>query len=95
MAFVKSLHEFPNLKLCVASRPWNVFEMAFGQDATNKIYMQDLNATDIKKYVKDNLEEHPKFQILRMDNKEAQELVLEIVEKANGFFYGYILRSNF
>jgi hypothetical protein len=68
--------------------------MAFGQDATIKIYMQGLNATDIKKYVKDNLEEHPEFQILRMDNKEAQELVLEIVEKANGFFYGYILRSN-
>lgn len=45
-----------NVKLCVASRPWNVFEDAFKD--YRKLYMQNLNRPDIEFYVEENLRRH-------------------------------------
>jgi hypothetical protein len=49
------------LKFCVSSRPWNIFEDAYGKDAAKKLYMQDLTHNDISYYVERKLKEHPKL----------------------------------
>jgi NACHT domain-containing protein len=84
--FIKSLQVFQNIKLCIASRPWNVFEAAFGLDKKNKIYIQDLTSNDIRLYVKDKLEGHPDFHKMMEEELGVKELVQEVVEKAQGVF---------
>jgi hypothetical protein len=50
-----------NVKFCVASRPWNVFEQAFGDGSLRKIYLQNLNKPDIARFVKDTLQSRSDF----------------------------------
>jgi hypothetical protein len=75
-----------NVKLCVASRPWNVFEEAFGRNSNYKVYMQDLNKPDIVVYVRDKLQKRPEFKDLQANNIKVHEIVEEIVDKSQGVF---------
>jgi hypothetical protein len=83
---IKIFAKNPNVKLCIASRPWNVFEAAFGDDPIRKLYLQDLNRPDIALYVKNKLEDRPDFQKLRWQNPEADELIKELMDKSQGVF---------
>ncbi|KAF1961010.1 hypothetical protein CC80DRAFT_489231 [Byssothecium circinans] len=74
------------IKLCVASRPWNVFEEAFGQDSRLKLYLQDLNGPDIEIYVNNKLRARPDFLNLYVRMPEAEDLTNEIVLKSQGVF---------
>ncbi|KAF2114256.1 hypothetical protein BDV96DRAFT_647722 [Lophiotrema nucula] len=56
-----------SVKMCVASRPWNVFEEAFGEKEDCKIYLQDLNKPDIRIYVNDKLRSRRELQPGRAD----------------------------
>ena len=71
-------------KLCVASRPWNVFEDTFGSNPQWKLYLQDLNKPDMQRYVNDKLRSQPNFQM--MERTQADGIVNEIVEKSQGVF---------
>ena len=71
-----------NVKLCVASRPENVFELAFGRVPDYKPYLQDLNKPDIARYVNDKLTSRSDFKELRASDAKADELVKEIVQKS-------------
>ncbi|OAL44761.1 hypothetical protein IQ07DRAFT_648965 [Pyrenochaeta sp. DS3sAY3a] len=73
-----------NVKLCVASRPWNAFEEAFGADVEHKIYLQDFNKPDMEFYIEQKLTNQPNFRILEHD--QGRNIVDEIVEKAKGVF---------
>jgi hypothetical protein len=76
-----------DVKLCVASRPWNVFEDAFGQNLDCKLYLQDLNKGDIQRYVDDKLRSRSDFQRIQASNRlEANEMIEEIIEKSQGVF---------
>jgi hypothetical protein len=81
-----SLRIFSNLKLCVASRPWPLFEGSYGADEATKLYMQRHNAEDIEKVVHDKLTAHPSFKKLRQAEPEADLICREIVQKAHGVF---------
>jgi hypothetical protein len=81
-----SLRIFSNLKLCVASRPWPLFEDSYGADEATKLYMQRYNAEDIEKVVHDKLTAHPSFKKLRQAEPEADLICREIVQKAHGVF---------
>ncbi|KAJ5995764.1 hypothetical protein N7481_002741 [Penicillium waksmanii] len=72
--------------LCVASRPWNVFEKALGTDPSRKIYLEHLNKPDIELYVKNTLQDRADFQALAMSDPDATELALDIVQRSNGVF---------
>jgi hypothetical protein len=74
------------VKLCIARRPWNVFEGAFGQETDFKIYLQDFNQHDIRIYVDDKLRKHPGFKKLQASTAEADDIATEIVEKSKGVF---------
>ncbi|KAK5991720.1 hypothetical protein PT974_07753 [Cladobotryum mycophilum] len=75
-----------NVKLCIASRPWNVFESAFGHDQMHKLYLEQFNRQDITIYVKDKLESRPDFQALRARDSTADQLVSEVIHRAQGVF---------
>lgn len=48
-----------NFKMCVSSRPWNVFERELGKEVLQKLYIHDPTKDDIRKYVTDRLHSHP------------------------------------
>jgi hypothetical protein len=71
-------------KLCVASRPWNVFEEAYGNDLSHKLYLEDLNRGDIQHYVIEKLTTHRNFA--GINPTEAEDIVEEIIDKSQGVF---------
>ncbi|KAH7338549.1 hypothetical protein BKA66DRAFT_62230 [Pyrenochaeta sp. MPI-SDFR-AT-0127] len=74
-------------KICVASRPWNEFEEAFGGNPECKVYLQELNKPDIELYVSGHLETRPEFKALRIKNDtEAVQILEEVVKKSQGVF---------
>ena len=75
-----------NIKICLSSRPWNVFEDAFGQHPTRKLYMQDLTRSDIEIYVRSKLENHRAFRLRASDQEDYQNLVVRTVNKSDGVF---------
>ncbi|CAH0045796.1 unnamed protein product [Clonostachys solani] len=83
---LRSLATCPNIKLCVSSRPWNVFEDAFGNTDTGKLYLQHLTNNDIRLYVRKKLEEHPNWQVLPEEQDIYRSIVTEVTTKAQGVF---------
>lgn len=76
----------PSLKLCVSSRPWNIFEESFGKDERRKIYIHELTRRDITEYVHDWLHRHPRWRGMGSETARAHALVSAITEKAQGVF---------
>ena len=83
---LKNLLCSSNVKICVSSRPWNVFEDAFGQDEDRCLYLELLTQDDIRLYVQNNLEENSHFVALKEEDPTCQALVEEIVSRAKGVF---------
>jgi len=86
---IEALNSFsasPNIKLCLSSRPWNIFEHAFGQNPRQKLYLQDLTREDIELYVQSKLAENDIFQRLKEKDSRYQNLISEITAKAQGVF---------
>ena len=83
---IANLAKTKNVKLCIASRPWNIFEEAFGSNDSHKLYLQDLNKPDIEKYVQNKLSSRPDFQKMRLREPGADALIAEITNKAQGVF---------
>ncbi|KAF5538132.1 nacht nucleoside triphosphatase [Fusarium napiforme] len=83
---LQDLAKSRNIKICLSSRPWPVFEEAFGSDALHKFYIHELTKGDIQRYSKSRLHEHPRWPHLASDPAQAQWLVEEITERASGVF---------
>jgi hypothetical protein len=81
-----AMMDSPNIKLCVSSRPWNVFEDAFGQDMERKIYMHELTRPDILRYARDRLHQHPRWRLLGLQPARANILIEIIADKVQGVF---------
>ncbi|RSL41780.1 hypothetical protein CEP53_012557 [Fusarium sp. AF-6] len=75
-----------NIKLCLSSRPWNIFEESFGRILEQKIYIHELTKEDIRKYVEDILCSHPRWQTLLLESKRSAALVNEVTIRAQGVF---------
>jgi hypothetical protein len=79
-----------NVKICLSSRPWVVFENAFKENP--KLKVQDLTRDDIRRYVDDKLHNDPRMQELYLlEPEESPKLILEIVRKADGVFLWVLL----
>ncbi|KAL8791770.1 MAG: hypothetical protein Q9195_005646 [Heterodermia aff. obscurata] len=83
---VKGLTTSGSIKICVSSRPWNVFENFFGDNSESKIALQHLNRTDIWRFAYDQLTEGKNRRGNLMDASEYLPLVEEIVERSCGVF---------
>ena len=84
-ALVKFLQETakPQIKLCIASRPDPVFDIAF--EGVRQLKMQDVNKPAIEKMVERTLQESVERSGFYSDD-EYVELAEGISEKANGVF---------
>ena len=74
-----------NIKLCLASRPWLVFEDAFRLQPS--LRMEDLTMHDIHLFASERVGDNAMFaQLRRLDEKEALSLIEAVTEKASGVF---------
>ena len=83
---LQGLSRSPHAKLCISSRPWNVFEDSFGRDVSSKLYMHKLTYTDIQSYVESRLLEHPRWNDLNIEDGNAESLISKVTERATGVF---------
>lgn len=78
-------HQNTSVKICVASRPWVVFETAF--KTKPYLRLEDLTYNDIKHYVSSNCQLDPEFPKLQAREPEfADQLIENIISKASGVF---------
>lgn len=81
-----SLSRSPILKLCVSSRPWNVFETSLGH-SSSKIYMHELTHDDILNYTRNRLATHPRWTIAMDSNaRRGESLISSIPQRTQGVF---------
>ncbi|SPO06621.1 uncharacterized protein DNG_09311 [Cephalotrichum gorgonifer] len=74
-----------NLKLCVASRPWNNFEDAFKHELS--LMLQDLSASDIEWYIESKFTANEGFAEFQVrDPWRAEALLKTLSKKAEGVF---------
>ncbi|KAH8178383.1 NACHT nucleoside triphosphatase [Sarocladium implicatum] len=90
---LKQFAQSPSIKVCVSSRPWNVFEDALGGKADAKVYMHQLTNMDIRNYTKSRLEAHPRYGALQTERRDAisSALIDEVVDKSHGVFLWVVL----
>ena len=82
---VKETIQTSSVKVCVASRPWLVFEDALKDKPS--LLLEDLTYDDIKLYVTSRFESDPNFSFLQETEAEfARDLVEKMVKKASGVF---------
>jgi hypothetical protein len=80
----------PNVKFCISSRPWVVFEEGF--KGFPCLRLQDLSQKDINHYVNRSLATSSVFRgLVEGDPRSARAFSGEIVEKAAGVFVWVIL----
>ena len=91
VSVLESLRDWPDVKLCVSSRPYNEFRDTFGQPADPQLALEDLTREDIKLYIQSTLEENLRFKALKARDDRSQDLIKDIVEKAQGVFLWVIL----
>jgi hypothetical protein len=74
-----------NIKVCLSSRPWVVFEDSFWDCPT--LRLQHLTRPDIEQFVTDTfVHNNPFCKLKAREPKLASALISEIVEKADGVF---------
>jgi hypothetical protein len=83
---LESLASSSSVKLCVSSRPWNVFVESFGANVDRKLLLRDFTRDDVKKYVKDVLSGDSRFRRLEDKDDRCKDLIQEIVDIAQGVF---------
>ncbi|KAK8131924.1 hypothetical protein PG999_000097 [Apiospora kogelbergensis] len=88
---VKSLAEGRNFKLCVSSRPWNVFEDSLGGELVKKLYVHDLTAHDIQEYTSSTLGEDSNWKAGSLIDPRYQSLINTITSRAHGVFLWVLL----
>ncbi|CZR61311.1 uncharacterized protein PAC_11207 [Phialocephala subalpina] len=83
---LQTLAKSSNIKLCVSSRPWNVFLESFEVHPNRKIVLQDFTKDDIRTFVRGHLEKNDRFLSLMQQDNCYMDLIHAIVEKAEGVF---------
>ncbi|RXK34148.1 hypothetical protein BBD39_06055 [Arsenophonus endosymbiont of Bemisia tabaci Asia II 3] len=89
---VSDLAKCPYIKICVSSRPWNVFERAYHGLVDGELAVQNFTSEDVRSYVEITLLQNNMFVDLRSSNlEECDRLVGSIVHKAQGVFLWVVL----
>ncbi|EPE09112.1 nacht nucleoside triphosphatase [Ophiostoma piceae UAMH 11346] len=83
---LKNMKFSGNVKLCVSSRPWNVFEQAFGADQARMIHVHELTWNDIKVFAEHHLQNHGVSDTVYLSKSDIHKLSQYITETAKGVF---------
>ena len=81
-----NLNPSASIKICLSSRPWNIFIAAFGTDTNQRLLLEDHNGDDIQRYVENRFEMDQQFTTLQSKDARTSELVDQIVRNAQGVF---------
>lgn len=85
ISLLQDLIQSRHIKMCVASRPWVVFEDAFKHKPS--LMLQDLTFSDITHFVTSKFQGNTLFsQLRRREPKYADQLIENVVSKASGVF---------
>ena len=86
ISMVKNLiHDKSQVKVCVASRPWNILQDALGHGPS--LRLEDLTFNDIKVFVQSKFHADPEFEKLKCRYPSfTDQLIENIVVKASGVF---------
>ncbi|KAI1609205.1 hypothetical protein EDD37DRAFT_142805 [Exophiala viscosa] len=83
--FVQITSQYRNIKACLSSRPWLIFEEGFKRYPS--LSLHDLTEGDVATYVRDHFKMDENFSELRnMKPEECDTLEQQIVDKASGVF---------
>ncbi|KAH8881303.1 hypothetical protein GQ53DRAFT_606013, partial [Thozetella sp. PMI_491] len=83
---LSELAESSQIKLCVSSRPWNLFVDSFGGVPDRMLRLQDLTRNDITVFAKGSLEEHPRWRSSPVPHGEMASIITDICDRAEGVF---------
>lgn len=76
---------YENVKICLSSRPWNIFRDAF--EGCPQLKLEDLTHNDISTYVQTQLNDNKRFhRLMQYDPVAAEFLVKSLISKAGGVF---------
>ncbi len=84
ISLVSRLSHHPNIKICVSSRPENIFTQAVSSSSYLSLKTEDPNRPAIKVYVKKQL--RPYKYSLPTDHNAYEKVVGELIRKASGVF---------
>lgn len=90
MALLNSLVQ-ANVIMCLSSRPWKVFEDAYGESTDRKLYLDEHNRDDIHNYVQCELEQHSAWGLLVEIDSRTSGIIDEIADRAQGVFLWAVL----
>jgi hypothetical protein len=83
---VRDIGTSANIKICVSSRPWNVFESVFGSQTKALLRLHEHTQEDIRNYVHEVLGQHRVYQQLEAEDARYERVLHKIVKKAKGVF---------
>ena len=83
---IHKIAQLHNVKTCVASRPGNCFEDAFGQEANRKLCLQDLTKEDIGNFARDMLMKVHSSNLASSEINGLEGLIAEIIQRSQGVF---------
>ena len=75
-----------NIKVVFSSRPWVIFEQAYGENHFNKLQLHEYTEDDIHRFVTDKFMEDVRFQELQGSDRRYEALIEQIVKRAHGVF---------
>jgi len=75
---------YENVKICLSSRPWNIFRDAFG--SCPQLKLEDLTYNDISAYVRELYGNKRFHKLMQYDTVAAEGLVASLISKAAGVF---------
>ena len=85
ISLIKDISPSSNIKLCVSSRPWVLFEDAFKHKPS--LMLQDLTYPDIKHFIDSAFNNKPEFvELQKRESGYASELLKDIAQKSSGVF---------
>jgi hypothetical protein len=89
-----TLAQSAQVKLCVSSRPWNVFKDQYDTNKTPKIIIQNHTRSDIHNYAAEKLGNDKRFRRLANSEPHVYGLVTTIRDRADGVFLWVFLVVN-
>jgi hypothetical protein len=85
VALLQKTSQCENVKICVSSRPWRIYEDAF--EKNSKLLLQDLTREDIRLYINYMLDKSSHFQRFECTDPETSlKLQTEVAKKSQGVF---------
>ncbi|KAI0191927.1 hypothetical protein F4808DRAFT_443458 [Astrocystis sublimbata] len=83
---LKELSTSSNMKCCISSRPWNVFEYALGGDSIPKLKLHEVTRPDILLFAQNRLAEHPRWNAACIPQAHMDSIIECITARAQGVF---------